>query len=394
MSILFYDDSPVFGGHEVMTLLGLKALLKAHPGQVRFISSTANPKLRENLASIAADHPNLALELVDYHSSRLEALRNLLKPSRVLQLADRLRTLRPSLVVAVQGNIEHSSLALHAAATTGTNSCSYIPVPHSNAEMGAKLGALRDIFCSRLFRLPGTFITITDEMANLLRQRGATAPIHLVYNGVDTVRFQKGDSDEAREQLVLPPRKILIGLIGRIEFRQKQQHLLVKAVASSTRLASTCHLVFAGDGPDSENLKAIIRQHGVHGTVLPWCDPAMLYRALDAVVIPSRYEGLPLVMLEAISSGVPVLGSDRDGMKDLLPAESRFAPNNHHAITDSLVRFMDQGCPPPAPALVERVRTTMSLDSFGSSFTQTILHLAGLDGGHSHLQSPPQPSHT
>lgn len=394
MSILFYDDSPVFGGHEVMTLLGLKALLKAHPGQVRFISSTANSKLRENLSSIAADHPNLALELVDYHSSRLEALRNLVKPSRIRQLADRLKTLRPSLVVAVQGNIEHSSLVLHAAADTGMNSCSYIPVPHSNAEMGAKLGSLRDVFCSSLFRLPGAFITITDEMANLLRQRGATAPIHLVYNGVDTVRFQNGHADEAREQLVLPSRKILIGLIGRIEFRQKQQHLLVNAVASNTRLASSCHLVFAGDGPDSENLKERIRQQGVHGTVLPWCDPALLYRALDAVVIPSRYEGLPLVMLEALASGITVLGSDRDGMKDLLPSACRFKPNDVPAITESLVRFVDQGCPPPDPALVERVRTTMSLDSFGSSFSRQILCLAGLDGGHSHLQSPPQPPHT
>ena len=52
MSILFYDDSPVFGGHEVMTLLGLRALLAAYPGPVHFISSTANEKLTDQLFEI------------------------------------------------------------------------------------------------------------------------------------------------------------------------------------------------------------------------------------------------------------------------------------------------------------------------------------------------------
>lgn len=394
MSILFYDDSPVFGGHEVMTLLGLQALLRIHPGPVRFISSTDNSKLRENLASIAADHPHLALELVDYHSSRLEALRNLLKPARIRQLGARLKSLRPELVVAVQGNIEHSSLALLAARNSGIPSCSYIPVPHSNAEMGAKLGPLRDIFCSYLFRIPDSFITITEEMAKLLLKRGASAPIHLVYNGVDTVRFQPGDRDEACRELDLPSRKTLIGLVGRVEFRQKQQHLLVKAIASNTRLASSCHLVFAGDGPDSDKLRELLRQSGVSGTVLPWCDPSLLYRALHAVVIPSRYEGLPLVMLEALSSGITVLGSDRDGMKDLLPAECRFAPNDVGSLSSILMRFVGDGCPPPASSLVMRVRQTMSLESFGNDFAQQVLNLAGLAGGHSHLQNPRQRPHT
>lgn len=389
MSIVFYDDSPVFGGHEVMSLLGLEAVLADFSGPVRFIASSANEKLCEKVGSIVKKHPQLTLEMVGWHSSKLEAIRNRLLPSRVKTLADRFRQLSPSLVLAIQGNIEHSSLGLHAARRAGIRCASYIPVPHSNAEMGARFGALRDLLCSHLFKLPDAFITITDEMARLLKQQGAVAPIHIVYNGVDIRRFQSGDAKTACDELGLPFGKVRLGVIGRIEFRQKQQHLLIQAVAAERSLAASCHLVFAGDGPDASALQDLIRQHQLSATVLPWCDPARLYQALDALVIPSRYEGLPLVMLEAIASGTAVLGSNRDGMKDLLPAEWRFKPNSPTALSAALVRFVEMGRRAPNFSLVSRVRERMSLESFNRSFSSAALSLVS---AHSGLQARLNPA--
>jgi glycosyltransferase involved in cell wall biosynthesis len=391
MSILFYDDSPVFGGHEVMSLLGLEAVLMDFPEPVHFIASSANGKLCEKVAALAEKHQHLTLERVGWHSSKFEALRNRLQPSRIAKLAARFRRLDPSLVVAIQGNIEHSSLGLHAARRAGIRCASYIPVPHSNAEMGARLGILRDIFCAPLFKLPDAFITITDEMARLLKQQGAVAPIDIVYNGVDTHRFQPGDARSACEELGLPYGKVRVGVIGRIEFRQKQQHLLVQALAADPALAASCHLVFAGDGPDISALQDLICQHQLSGTVLPWCDPARLYQALDALVIPSRYEGLPLVMLEALATGTAVLGSDRDGMKDLLPAEWRFEPNSAAALAAALTRFIGSDRPRPDAALVSRVRETMSLDSFNRSFSSAVL---GHAAAHLRLQGGLKPQHS
>ena len=168
-------------------------------------------------------------------------------------------------------------------------------------------------------------------------------------------------------------------MIGRIEFRQKQQHLLVQAVAADPALAASCHLVFAGDGPDHEPLHGLIARHHLSATVLPWCDPAILYQALDALIIPSRYEGLPLVMLEALASGTAVLGSDRDGMKDLLPAAWRFQPGDPAALATTLADWIQQGRPRPDPTLVARVRDSMSLRSFRQSFSATVRALANGD---------------
>jgi glycosyltransferase involved in cell wall biosynthesis len=381
MSLLFYDDSPVFGGHEVMSLAGLDAVLESSPEALVFLASESNEKLLARLADLKTRHPHLLVETVDWHSSKLEAARNLFRPSRIARLADRFEKLGPSLVVAIQGNIEHSSLSLHAARRARIPSASYIPVPHSNHQMGAKLGWLRDRFCGPLFRLPDAFITITDEMARLLRVRGATAPIHIVYNGVDTARFQPGDQAAARSSLVLPDGKTLLGVVGRIEFRQKQQHLLVDAIASKPDLAARCHLVFAGDGPDAGALRALLDQRKVSGTVLSWCDPAPLYQALDALVIPSRYEGLPLVMLEALATGTTVFGSDRDGMRDLLPPDRRFDPRESAPLAAAISGWIGHGCPGPEDALIRRVRESMSMPSFRHAFTQVIHTLGQAESG-------------
>lgn len=377
MSLLFYDDSPVFGGHEVMSLLGLEAVLNATSEPLVFMVSEANVKLCESVGALCEIHPHLRLEKLAWHSSKLEALRNRLIPSRSARLAAWFGEFAPARIIAIQGNIEHSSLALHAACKAGIPSVSYIPVPHSNAAMGARFGTIRDRFCNSLFKLPDHFITITDEMARLLRMQGATSPIDIVYNGVDTRRFQSGDSCPACQEFGLPLTKVRIGVVGRIEFRQKQQDLLARAVAGDSELSSRCHLVFAGEGPDAERLGKMISDLQLSATILPWCDPARLYHALDALVIPSRYEGLPLVMLEALASGTTVIGSDRDGMKDLLPASRRFQPDNADALASVIHAFIRDRCAAPHPGLISRVRTTMSLDAFNHAFASVILRLSG-----------------
>lgn len=377
MNLLFYDDSPVFGGHEVMTLLGIESLLQEADNSITFLASENNETLHEKLRAIAHHHPKLAIVPIPETSSKLEGLRNKLQRGRISRLAERMTGYHPDLVVAIQGNIEHSSLSMLAARRAGLPVTSYIPVPHTNAEMGAKLGTLRDLSTPALFRAPDSFITISDEMAKMLRERGATCPIEVVYNGIDTERFKPQDRVLARKELELPADAVVLGVVGRIEFRQKQQHLLAQAVADDPELAS-CHLLFAGDGPDAQALDELLAEKGLteRARRLPWVDTSALYPALNALVIPSRYEGLPLVMLEALASGVSVLASDRDGMRDLLPASSRFQTGDLEALTNCLRTFVQNDCPPPPEELFSRVRETMNLPAFGKAFTRAILSQA------------------
>ena len=88
-----------------------------------------------------------------------------------------------------------------------------------------------------------------------------------------------------------------------------------------------CELLFAGDGPDRMRLVKMAEKAN-NVTILPWQDNInTLYDRIDFLMLPSRYEGVPLVMLEALARGIPVIGSDVDGMKELLALSGiKFCP--------------------------------------------------------------------
>lgn len=356
-----------------MTLLGIESLLESEDTEVKFLASESSETLHQRLNTIAEKNSALEVVSISETSSKFEGFRNRIKRSRVHKLATQLTSFNPDLVVAVQGNIEHSSLSLLASRKAGLKVTSYIPVPHTNATMGAKLGTLRDFSTPSLFRTPDSFITISDEMALMLRSRGATCPIEVVYNGIDTDRFHPQDREKSRASLNLPLDQPVFGVVGRIEFKQKQQHLLAQATAQDPALAD-CHLLFAGEGPDADNLDSIISQSlAGRAQRLPWVDTSSLYPALDALVIPSRYEGLPLVMLEALACGITVLASDRDGMRDILPVSRRFETGDQAALTTCLKSFLEEGRPAAPADLVQRVRGTMNLPAFGKAFSAAIV---------------------
>jgi glycosyltransferase involved in cell wall biosynthesis len=80
-------------------------------------------------------------------------------------------------------------------------------------------------------------------------------------------------------------------------------------------------LVIVGDGPEREALRAVIRDAKVERYVRltgTRSDVARLLPAFDAFALPSRTEGLPLVLLEAMASGLPVVATSVGGIPDLV----------------------------------------------------------------------------
>ena len=91
------------------------------------------------------------------------------------------------------------------------------------------------------------------------------------------------------------------------------------------------HIHLIGDGPDRERLLALTEELHMGGAVSfeGWTeDMDAWYAQLDAVLLPSRFEGVPVVMLEAMRWGLPVLASNLDGMAELLPQDWLFPVND------------------------------------------------------------------
>ena len=375
MRILFYDDAAVFGGHEAMTLHAVTYLLQHTSETVIFVVAEANLRLRERLEQMQTRHPHLIVQTSPYHTASFQGFRTLLAPRKVSDVTRLLRAQSPDIVVLVQGGIEISSLGLLAARRARLPTISYIPYGHTMRLTGAALAAPRDAVNRYLYRCPDAYITISDSMADSLRAQGVRVPIQVVGNCIS-----KRENDpaaplptraHARASLGLSDAEWTMGIIGRVHLKHKNHDFLLRTLARHGERLGAWRLLVAGDGPDLSDLRQQIARLGLDAqvTCLPWSDDMdAVYAALDAVVIPSRFEGVPLVMLEALARGLPVLASDRDGMKDLLPSAWRFPVNDAQALMDTIMRAR-QHVPPTLTAHMQAVVSEQyNPDALGASF--------------------------
>jgi glycosyltransferase involved in cell wall biosynthesis len=368
--IVCYDDNPDYGGHQVMACLAVEALAKSATWQPVFFCSPENTRLGRRLKGIQTATGNLEIRATPFTTRKLQGLRNRFEKKSIRSLRGLLEAANPDLLLCIQGEIEDGSPALCAAEKMDVPCISYIPVPHRMALMGAKIGAVRDFLNAYLFKKPDGWITISESMKILIEERGATTPIEVVHNGIDMKRFAPHDKTDARAALGLPAGKTLFGTIGRIEFNQKQQDFLVRTFSAAWKNEEQMHLIITGDGPDRGRLEALIHLLGLQRqiTLLPWQeDSTLVYSALDLLIIPSRFEGVPLVMLEALACGTPVIGSARDGMKDLLPVSWTFETENGGALTEAAV-YVSTQWKNDLPALQARVRNEYTIEKFQQNF--------------------------
>ena len=149
------------------------------------------------------------------------------------------------------------------------------------------------------------------------------ARVSLVYNGTDPNRFRKSDSGErkaARRRYGLPESGPVVGGIGRLN-PQKNFLLFLEVAARLRQRYSDAAFVLAGKGPERRVLEARAASLGLRDAVrfvglVP--DMTKLYPAIDLLLMPSLFEGLPLALLEAMASEIPAVASAVDGIAEIL----------------------------------------------------------------------------
>lgn len=162
-----------------------------------------------------------------------------------------------------------------------------------------------------------THVVCVSEAERLTGQRsGIEARWSVIPNGVDVERFRPVAGQTARAALGLSQQEPLVVCVGRL-CRQKGQDVLLRAWTAVTGQLPQARLVLVGDGPDEAGLReqapASVRFVGGVEDAAPW------YRAADLVVLPSRWEGMALVPLEAMACARPVVVTDVDGARESLP---------------------------------------------------------------------------
>jgi glycosyltransferase involved in cell wall biosynthesis len=186
-------------------------------------------------------------------------------------------------------------------------------------------------------KIVDAYVAVTPSLARIATAAHECDPtqLHVIPNGIDTQRFSLDleARRRIRAELGIPENAWVVGTVGRLA-PEKNQALLIDAI--SPMLDPRRHLVVVGEGPERDELErraqATWRPELVHFTGAR-SDVSALLSAFDVFALTSRSEGLPLVLLEAMAMGLPVLSTAVGGIPDLI----------EHGVTGFLVDPADEG---------------------------------------------------
>ena len=268
-------DSDVYGGAEAYAAHLLRRLPE------RFERTLlATPEAPEQLREAAGD------ALVTFERPRGKA-----DLVRLARAARALRSTRPDLVhvnMATAANNRHL-IGLCGLLRIPTVATLHIVAP---LESTAQTAILRRAYG----RLAG-FIAVSEETRRQLGDDLAVAGVRVIANGV-----------EERPPLAGKEGPFRVGAMGRLT-EQKGFDVLIDAVRRLADEGVPMETVIAGDGPDRAELAA--RANGLGVELRGFVDDVPGFHAeLSAFCLPSRWEGLPFALLEAMMSGLPCVASD------------------------------------------------------------------------------------
>ncbi|HEX2685581.1 MAG TPA: glycosyltransferase [Kofleriaceae bacterium] len=234
-------------------------------------------------------------------------------PVLVLRLARWLRTHRVDLVHT------HNRMALIYGAPAGRLAgARVVHTKHGNNPKGGTR-----LFAGKLSaRLVDAFVAVSAETAEFARKRNEIDERRLmvIANGIELGRFHPEPAARARvrNELGIAGDAWVIGTVGRIA-TEKNQALLLRAMAPL--LGPKVRLIVAGDGPLLPALSELAGTLGV--TQLTHLlgarrDVPDVLNALDVFVMSSDTEGLPLVVLEAMATSLPVVSTSVGGIPNVL----------------------------------------------------------------------------
>jgi sugar transferase (PEP-CTERM/EpsH1 system associated) len=221
-----------------------------------------------------------------------------------------------------------------------------VPVCHTkhgdNLDMGRRLWLRRaGAACVN------AYVVVSDATAEEARahREAPSKKLRVILNGIDLSRFRPDPEvrAEVRSELAIAPDAWVVGTVGRLA-PVKNQALLLRAAAPM--LSADARLVVVGDGPEAGPLHALSEKLGISDRVLflgERHDVPRLLRAFDTFALSSWTEGLPLGLLEAMATALPVVATAVGGVPAVIADGETgllVRPNDAGALGAALAELM------------------------------------------------------
>lgn len=168
----------------------------------------------------------------------------------------------------------------------------------------------------------------------------------VILNGTDARTDVAADAVASlREELGWPPGRPIVGTVARLH-RQKGVASLLRAAPAILSAFPEARIAVVGDGPEGRRLKGEAQRLSLQGRFLflgERKDAVLFLSLFDIFVLPSLWEGLPFVLVEAAALGKPVVATAVDGVPEMLEDGKTgilIRPNDAPALADSVIRLL------------------------------------------------------
>ncbi len=185
--------------------------------------------------------------------------------------------------------------------------------------------------------------SVSDHVENRLGV--AQNRITTLYNAVPDVTVSTPRA-KLREELNIPEDAFVLLFVGRLHIQKSVDTLLLAAKQLAAEIANLQVLIVGeGKGYEEENLRSLCNEIDLNNAVR-FCGttetPEYYFSAADAFVLPSVFEGLGLVVLEAFRASIPVIATNIEGPQELIRHGENgllFEPRNVEQLVESVLKL-------------------------------------------------------
>ncbi|WP_236572408.1 glycosyltransferase [Burkholderia sp. 8Y] len=257
-------------------------------------------------------------------------------------MAATLRELELTKLIVAQGTIVSGLAGLLAGRHARVPTVSYLPLVDDPPVGAGMIGKAKWIIKRVLYRVPREFVTLNEHLQDKLSRLAPHARSMILENFVDD-RFSGSGLTKhaARSALGLPDDgTTIIAHIGRINFYQKRQDFLMGAIERNPEAFKHALVLIVGEGPDASRLAAMVEASPILSSCVrlvgPQSDVLPYIVASDTLVLPSAFEGVPLVMIEAVLAERPIVVSRVCGLDSYMPDALLFPRDDTNAFIERI----------------------------------------------------------
>lgn len=320
--MIIYSESNEYGGHESATILLVNMFLDEKRVNVKYYINKSNSLFLE---AIKIYNKNVELN----SSTNKYPLYNLLSPSYYLKVF-RLFNKTDETILFASGNMDFNLVPILMANLLNKNAILYIPfLPnYKTLSKNSLIGMLRDKFHNIFFKLISSVILIKESDIKLIKLRNSNIKTLIVENVIAETDLKWKKNNEKREiyKIVVP---------GRLVISQKNQLQALDILKDLHSIGLNVSITFMGKGTDLYLIKQKSNELGLNNSVNFTGHVSNMIETIlldfDLVLFTTKYEGIPLTLLELINSGIPIVGSNIEVHKTYLRNSDIFNSNKEAA---------------------------------------------------------------